>query len=185
MEEKLDLNDSGGSKKGFGLKVILIGLPLFIIQLVLVYFITANLILNKEENDENGELSDSTNIELNEHVYTSPVSHRKRPEIELERGKFFYTLDDVVVNPAGTGGKKLMMISMGFDLQTAEEVTIMETREFMVKDAINSVLSSKTLGELTRPGAKKTLKVEIIDKLREVLPEVELNNVYFAKFIIQ
>ena len=34
-------------KKGFNIKILLIGLPIFIIQLVAVYFITANILISK------------------------------------------------------------------------------------------------------------------------------------------
>mgnify|MGYP001813698489 CR=1 FL=1 len=51
-------------KKGFNFKVILIGLPLFVVQLVLVYFITATFLV-KSAPDSHAS-ADSTNVEEHE-----------------------------------------------------------------------------------------------------------------------
>ncbi len=44
-EEEAKKEEKEKKKKGFNFKVILIGLPLFVVQLVLVYFITATFLV--------------------------------------------------------------------------------------------------------------------------------------------
>ena len=57
-EEEAKKEEKEKKKKGFNFKVILIGLPLFVIQLVLVYFITATFLVKSapsSHSDANGE----------------------------------------------------------------------------------------------------------------------------------
>ena len=50
MDEKIDSRDPVESKKGgMNMKVLIVGLPVFIIQLVAVYFITGNFLLSRIE----------------------------------------------------------------------------------------------------------------------------------------
>ena len=51
-------------KKGFNFKVILIGLPLFVVQLVLVYFVTATFLVKSAPDALSA--SDSTSVEEHE-----------------------------------------------------------------------------------------------------------------------
>ena len=103
----------------------------------------------------------------------------------MELGKFIYTIEDIIVNPADTDGKRLLLTSVGLDVpqQTMEEE--LKTREAMVKDVIISTLSSKTIPELNNTAYRDTLKEAISHKVTTLIPAVKVNNVYFSKYIIQ
>ncbi|MBZ0198936.1 MAG: flagellar basal body-associated FliL family protein [Ignavibacteriaceae bacterium] len=164
-------------KKGLNMKVLIIGLPLFIVQLVAVYFITATFLLNKSHGSENGaqnEVGDSTG------VATDTV---KKPEVEL--GRFIYSVEDIIVNPAQTDGKRILLATVGFDLNSEEQKTDLKNKEVLVKDIIISTLSSKTLPQLNDSEYKDTLKIEISKKVMGYIPKLKLNNIYFSKYIIQ
>ncbi len=177
--EELTSSETPISKKksGLNMKVLIIGLPLFIVQLVAVYFITANILLNKTHSAESaGETveGDSTS------VATDTV---KKPEVEL--GRFIYSVEDIIVNPAQTDGKRLLLATVGFDLGSEEQKTDLKNKEVLVKDIIISTLSSKTLPQLNDSGYKDTLKTEISQKVMQHIPDLKLNNIYFSKYIIQ
>ena len=99
-------------------------------------------------------------------------------------GKFIYSVDDVIVNPAGTNGDQLLLTSIAFDVATQEGEKELKEKEIIVKDMIISVLSSKTIGQLNNTSYKDTLRTEISKKLQVNLPEVKVNKVYFSKYII-
>ena len=58
-EELKNIENQGKKKKGFNFKVILIGLPLFVVQLVLVYFITATFLV---KNTSSKKLENSSEV---------------------------------------------------------------------------------------------------------------------------
>jgi len=158
----------------FSQKVILIGLPLFIIQLVAVYFITANFLLNRVEGSTpNGSRPNTENKSENE------------GSKKVELGKYVFLIEDVIVNPAGTEGKKLLLASIGFDLSNENEQKELKSKEVLVKDVIVSTLSSKNLEQLSDSSYRDKLKNEIGQKVTTLIPDLKLNAVYFSKYIIQ
>ncbi len=167
---------SGGKeKKGFNIKILLFGLPLFIIQLVAVYFITANFLLNKmhaSAADEHGAgKKDSTE-----------VAKEEKPS---EFGKFIHEIQDQIVNPVGTDGRRLVMVSLGFDVPTEENKKELEAKDVLLKDAVLSVMSSKDITQLSNMAYRDTLRTEITSRLHKTMPEVKINTIYFSKYIIQ
>jgi len=166
-------------KKSLNPKVFLIGLPLFIVQLLIVYFITANILLNKMGNAA-GLNPEEEIASVNEATDSS-----ENGEENIETGKFIFPIEDIIVNPAGTNGQRLALVSIGLDVGSEEEMTALETKNVMLKDMIISLFSSKSLTELSQPESKETLKTELAEKLKEILPDVNVNSVYFSKYILQ
>ncbi len=158
----------------FSQKVILIGLPLFIVQLVAVYFITANFLLNRVEGSTpNGSRAKTEN------------KSGKEGANKIELGKYIFLIEDVIVNPEGTEGKKLLLASVGFDLSNENEQNELKSKEVLVKDVIVSTLSSKSLEQLSDSSYRDKLKNEIGQKVTTLIPDLKLNAVYFSKYIIQ
>ncbi len=162
-------------KGGLNMKVFVIGLPLFIVQLVAVYFITANILLNKIT--ENVNQGDTKNTNSEQILDDDSSSH-------VELGKYLYSVDDIIVNPAGTKGKELLLASVAFDLKSEENKSEIAGKEILVKDLVISVLSSKSTIQLGNTAYRDTLRYEIQGKLAEFLPAVGVNKVYFSKYII-
>jgi len=173
----IDTSGGGKEKKGFNIKILLFGLPLFIIQLVAVYFITANFLLNKMHASEAG----GEGHEAGKKDSTEVVKDEKPSEF----GKFIYEIQDQIVNPVGTDGRRLVMVSLGFDVPTEENHKELETKNVLLKDAVLSVMSSKDLSQLSNMAYRDTLRIEITNRLHQTMPEVKINTIYFSKYIIQ
>jgi len=164
-------------KDGINMKVILFGLPIFIVQLIVVYFVTANILLNKVQGT--AAPSDSTAVDQGEKAGEN-AEQKGKPSA----GNFLYSVDDMIVNPAGTNGDQLLLTSIAFDLASPEAEKIIKEKEIVVKDMIISVLSSKTIVQLNNTLYKDTLRAEISKKLQTNLPQIKVNKVYFSKYII-
>ena len=167
-------------KGGINTKVILFGLPLFILQLIIVYFVTANILLNKVQGNSAIQQAAVKTEEPKGSQNTNADNAQKKPII----GKYIYSVDDVIVNPAGTSGDQLLLTSIAFDVATPEGEKELKEKEIIVKDMIISVLSSKTINQLNNTTYKDTLRMEISKKLQVNLPQVKVNKVYFSKYII-
>lgn len=165
-------------------KVLLIGLPIFIVQLVAVYFITANILLS-------GHTKSSSETEAGKTENATEQSHGensgKEGELEttVNTAGLIYSLDDLIVNPANTNGKMLLLASLGLSIESEESKKMLEEKQVVVKDAVISVLSSKSVSQLGSATYRDTLKVEILKNLSVQLPGSKVNNIYFSKFIIQ
>ncbi len=96
-----------------------------------------------------------------------------------------YIVKDVILNPAGTNGTRFLLTTVGFEVTTAEAKKELEAKDVQVRDALNTVLTAKTLGTLSMPEKRDSLRLEIAEKVGKILRTGELTSVYFSKFIIQ
>ncbi len=185
MDEKIDSREPVEAKKGgMNMKVLIIGLPIFIIQLIAVYFITGNFLLSRFEAkiSAEGETETETKTEAKSTKHTK--SKKKKNSNEGE-SNFFYSCDDLIINPSGTNGQRLMLVSVGFGVSTDEEAKKLKEKEVLIKDIVISTLSSRTLSELNTYAYRDSLKEQISKMIVERMPDEEINSVYFSKYIIQ
>ncbi len=174
-ETKLEDSKSKETKPGFNMKILLFGVPLFIAQLVLVYFITANFLIKKFENKSGSKTASTTQVN----------NSSQKTSSDADFGRYIYSLDDIIVNPADTDGKRLLLTSVGIDLKSAAMQNELKTRDAIVKDAIISTLSSKTVDQLDNTNYRDSLKVEIAKRITQMIPSVSINTIYFSKYILQ
>jgi flagellar FliL protein len=163
----------------FNPKILIIGIPVFIVQLVLVYFITANFLIEKIPKDTKPE---------SVQVDSSKTAKSTRPETEpkkAEIGKYIFQIEDIIVNPSDTEGKRLILTSIGFDVSEQHAIEEMKSKEVLLKDVIVSTMSSKTLVQLSNSMYKDSIKIEIFNKVNTLLPDSKLNSIYISKYIIQ
>jgi flagellar FliL protein len=170
-------NENEEKQSSGGTKILIIGLPIFIVQLVVVYFITANILLDKFEEQYKHEtvLGDLA-------VLDSAQGVSKHAPVEY--GKYLYTIDDIIVNPANTTGEQLLLSSIAFDLGSEENVQEMQSKNILVKDLIISILSGKTVDRLSNNIYKDSLRTEIIEEVSGFLPNLKVNRIYFSKYIL-
>jgi flagellar FliL protein len=150
-------------KKGGLLKFILIPVVL-VVQAVGAYFIVFNILLQ-----EPGQASEET-----------PA----KEEAPLEVGQF-YEINDIVVNPAGTAGKRFLVIEMALESGAPEVVEEAGMKEIWIRDAIISILTRKTPEELLDYAMQNALREEILETLNLKLTCGKFDKLYFKKYIMQ
>lgn len=164
-------------KKGLNIKVLLFGIPLFIVQLVAVYFITANFLLNR--------MQGSNSAAQNNVAGQVKPADAKKAEKPAELGKYIFMVEDLIINPANTDGKRLLLSSLGFDVASEQNNQELKEKEVVLKDAVISVMSGKNLSQLANMAYRDTLRTEITKKLGKLMPAVKINTIYFSKYILQ
>ena len=167
-------------KSKFNIKILLIGIPVFMIQLVVVYFVTANFLLDKWKPGTE-QLSGNVNVENT----LDGESTESNSSSESELGKYVYLEEDVIVNPANTQGKRLLLASIGFDLKSEDNKSAMKGKKIPIRDMIISTLASKTIEQLNSIAFRDSLKLEISTQVKQLIPDLKVNRVYFSKYIIQ
>lgn len=180
MDQNLDASLIPETKKSMiNPKVFLIGLPVFIIQLVVVYFVTANILLSKMP-------AGKETVPAAETASAKTAAESKAPELP---GKIF-SIEDQIVNPAGTNGQRLLLTSIGLDVALGEEKEAelqkkFEEKKIIVQDIINTTLASKTVAQLNSITYRDSIKTEIMHSIKSHVSGLKINNIFFSKFIIQ
>jgi flagellar FliL protein len=165
-KEKKEKSESSG---GLSPKVILIGLPLYIIQLVAVYFVVVNFIVKPQNPQDGKEIVNQDNLEFQDSVVT---------------GKYIYKTEDLIINPAD-GGMRLLLISLGLDVPKEEDVALLGEKAPLINDLIISILRKKKLKDLLKIGARDKIRKELKESFKTELSEIPITKIYFNKFIIQ
>lgn len=209
MEDNFEPNLGLEKKSAINPKVFLVGLPLFIVQLVVVYFITANILLSKFDKSERKDVANTENVEQDSlsgaeeeggegegetvkeeegeggHDEEASSNEEKGAKGSAQSSNYIYTVNDVIINPAGTNGQRLMLTSIGFDMKSESQLKKIETKEVILKDAIISVLSRKTISQLSNTLKRDSLKMEIMNDVTNRIPGLKITDLYFSKYIIQ
>lgn len=176
-EKELEAAPSVPKKSsGAGKKILIIGLPVFIVQLVVVYFITANILITRIQVNGTVHKADS--------LAAGQVKPVEKQEPKVEFGKFIYSIEDIFLNPAGTDGKKIFLMSISFDLSSEKDKEVFKEKEILVKDAVITTTSAKNLAQLNNIAYRDTLKSEIAKEISTRISNIKINRIYFSKFII-
>jgi len=178
--------DTGTEKKKGKSKLILfggIGLAVVILGVALAMFVVGPMMSGSEEeagSEETAQVDDA---------HKSDGQEKPKPKKKSKGhggGKtLVYSIKDIVVNPAGTGGSRFLSVSFGFELESTELAKEFEHREMLVRDALITILSSKTVAQLTDAKQKEIVRYQIKKRLSKLLDTEELAAVYYTDFVLQ
>lgn len=96
-----------------------------------------------------------------------------------------HTIDNVVVNPAQSGGTRFLMASVAFGLADAHSAEQMALRDAEIRDVVVRVLSSRNVEQLTDLNSRNTIKDEMREQVVAMVGDHALVDIYFPQFVIQ
>lgn len=96
-----------------------------------------------------------------------------------------HTIENLVLNPAQSGGTRYLMASVGFGLSDLHGADQMTLRDAEIRDIVLRVLGSKTVGELSDLAMRDSIKEEMRTEVVEIVGEHGLVDIYFPQFVIQ
>ncbi len=119
-----------------------------------------------------------------------PVLAKRRttsppPKVEEVKSAVVHALENLVLNPAGSGGTRFLMVTAAFELKDAGTEQIMKDHEAEVRDRILALLGKKTVEELTDPAQRDGIKKQVLDAVVPVFPKGTVLKVFFPQFVIQ
>ena len=96
-----------------------------------------------------------------------------------------HEISNIVVNPAGTGGSRFLSASFCFELESAQLKGAFEQREPLIRDALITILSAKTVSQLTDPKQKEIVRYQIKKRVSQLMHTEQLAAVYYTDFVLQ
>ncbi len=94
-------------------------------------------------------------------------------------------IEEILVNVAQTKGRRFFKTSLtleaegkGLDTQAAERMPILRGR-------VIDVLSAKTMDELVQPGARDSLRTELLETLNAEVSGGAFRDLFFTEFLVQ
>jgi flagellar FliL protein len=188
-------SEASAAPKGGKSKLILlggVGLGAVVIGLVVALFVIKPM-MSDSPGDQTEEYAEETGDSHGEsadvRVKEKPKPKKKPKSSQGDSGDkseaLIYAIKDIVVNPAGTGGSRFLSVSLGFEMESSEFLAEFQTREAIVRDALITILSSKTVAQLTDAKQKEIARYQIKKRVSKLLNSEEIIGVYFTDFVLQ
>lgn len=96
-----------------------------------------------------------------------------------------YELEPLVVNPAGTQGKRYLMVEISVEINNIEHIPLLEESNLKIKQDMIDALSSHTVKELTSPEDRLKLREELSFIINNSIGVHSVRNLYFTKYVMQ
>ncbi len=176
-EEKEENQESGGgneNKKGGG-NVVLIIVVVLLVLVLAIGGVVAYLMLSGDE----AAAADGTQ------VTQEKVQKKRRSRSDDMTVGPMYPLDKFTVNLMSENGRRYLVVKMNLEEDGEELTPELDKKTPLIRDIVISILSSKTVEEITTAKGKAKLKDEIIAQINKHLEDGEIRHIYFTEFVIQ
>lgn len=95
-----------------------------------------------------------------------------------------YSLDECLVNLTDQGGKNYLKVTVYLGYESKNLDKELETKKPIIRDAVISILRSKSTTDFNSNGTDK-IKTEIINKINPLLTKGQLDKIYFDDLLVQ
>ena len=96
-----------------------------------------------------------------------------------------HVIDNLVVNPAGSGATRFLLASVAIAPGELAQVDVLAARDIELRDGLLRLLGSKTVDELADIQLRSSLTDQMVQVLTDLLGEGWVERVYLPQFVIQ
>lgn len=121
--------------------------------------------------------------------------HKKDKKKDKKKGKegeagkaSVYKIDNIIVNPAGSGGGRFLMCSVVIQPEDDKLVDVFREHEVELRDRVLTTLTNTTLDQINALGGRDSLRAKLSVTVRTVLDKDDQNTelkVFLPQFVIQ
>jgi flagellar FliL protein len=169
-EKKENKGQAGGSpkpQKGKKGLILLVGGLFFLVAIGSIFFLAPSI------------LPEAIN------PFKKGGDSKEEKKNELATHGHIYSLESMIVNLADTEFPRYLKIKIDLESEKPKPDEEFEKRLPQIKDAIITILTSKTFSDISEPKGKMQLKEEIILKSNQLFQTFNVKTVYFTEFVVQ
>lgn len=96
-----------------------------------------------------------------------------------------HVVDNLVLNPAGSGGSRFLLLSVAMEGGTPAVTAEMTARDAELRDIILTTLGSKNVDQLTDISVRDSIKSELISVISTRFGKGAVKRLYFPTFVVQ
>lgn len=96
-----------------------------------------------------------------------------------------HLLENLVLNPAGSGGSRFLLLTVAIEAGSAKVATDMTARDAELRDIILTSLGTKTVEQLTEIATRDSIKVEVQKAISARFGKKSVKRLYFPQFVVQ
>ena len=156
--------------------LVLIGVPLMcyaVVDFVLVPKLTAAMGVKEKGGAEGG----GHGAAAGGHGAEEPAA--KGPK------EYTVDMDKAMISLAGSGGSRYLRVSMVLGSKDEKLKAVVDKNRIQMKDAVITVLSALTLGDVEKSDGRDVVKRALISRFNSILGAEVIGQIYFTEFVIQ
>lgn len=96
-----------------------------------------------------------------------------------------HTIENLVLNPARSGGTRFLMASVAFAVRDQSGAELIVARDAEIRDIVIRTLGSRTVPELADMHARNEMKEEMRAEVARIIGQRTLIDIYFPQFVLQ
>jgi flagellar FliL protein len=96
-----------------------------------------------------------------------------------------FALDNLVVNPAGTQGRRFLIVSASIEVDPDRALPSLERSDARLRDGILRALGAWGVEELTDAARRPEIEALVQGVARDVVGDAPVGRVYFSQFLLQ
>lgn len=98
-----------------------------------------------------------------------------------------HTIDNLVLNPAESGGQRFLLLTIAFELKDAATLDALKARDAELRDAVLQSVGAKSVEFLADMAHRDSLKTELKAVAGKLFPDKKgvIRRIYFPQFVIQ
>ena len=183
-EEEME-NDSPSEESGGGSNKFMM-IAVVLIALLGAYFV-ANVVVKPMMGGGGGKTSEKKEEVKEKKKDDHGGGHDSHGSAEGEHASDdgIFRVEGVIVNPAATGGSRFLTTTIGFELKDPSDQHVFKSKEIKIRDALISILSSKTVSELADLKSREMIRKQILKYVNQICQPAEAEAIYFVDFVLQ
>lgn len=120
-----------------------------------------------------------TVVDKNYHRIYSALESSRIPD------PFIYPINDLIVNPANSNGKRYLVVELSLELRSQECALLVERNIQKLRHNLNETLASRTVEQLVQFRERELLRSELAIVTNRTIGENSVQNLYFTKYVMQ
>jgi flagellar FliL protein len=96
-----------------------------------------------------------------------------------------HLIENLVLNPAGSGGSRFLLFSVAIELPNATVGDTFKNRDAELRDIILTALGTKPVESLTDIAAREGFKKELEQAIKDRFGMKAIRRLYFPQFVVQ
>jgi flagellar FliL protein len=109
----------------------------------------------------------------------------KEGEGAAAEGASVHLLENLVLNPAASGGSRFLLLSVAIEVGSPKAGEDFKTRDAELRDIILTALGVKTVDELTEIARREQFKTELKTAINAKFGKKAVKSLYFPQFVVQ
>ncbi|MCX6640541.1 MAG: flagellar basal body-associated FliL family protein [bacterium] len=116
--------------------------------------------------------------------FTPKVEKPAEKELKNEPGEF-YLINDLIINPAESGGRRHLMVSIGLEYRDALIKLELEKRDPQIRDNLITLLAGQQISVLSDIKFREKIRESLLNSVNYFLEAGQVEKLYFVSYVFQ